>query len=55
MKHISIEVPRTKTKVITLVTQKKKKKKSWKANEVLMSKLTEARENASDPTAFLLI
>ena len=53
MKHISIEVPRTKTKVITLVTQKKKK--SWKANEVLMSKLTEARENASDPTAFLLI
>lgn len=52
MKHISIEVPRTKTKVITLVTQKKK---SWKANEVLMSKLTEARENASDPIAFLLI
>lgn len=51
MKHISIEVLRTKTKVITLVTQKK----SWKANEVLMSKLTEARENASDPIAFLLI
>lgn len=52
MKHISIEVPRTKTKNDHISHSKKK---SWKANEVLMSKLTEARENASDPIAFLLI